>query len=217
MANQSGLRGLAEKLNDLDRKVRANSSPQLAHSSIEDGAVQAYDRDGNQTMQIGKQWDGTYVPASMNGPIPPVPSAPIVTGATESLIVAWDGSFAGGLVPTPMDFLRVDAHVGATPDFIPDHGNRRLSFVAPQGGEMSIGLPPGTYYVKLVCWSIAGKVSEASTPASGDSVAAATSSAGGPRASSPAAEVVVRVLGAAASQRTLAHPACTAGLGKRTR
>jgi hypothetical protein len=192
MANQSpGLRDLARQLAQLDRRVRSiGSTGQLAHSAIEDGAVQAYDRDGQQVMLIGKQWDGTYAPTVTNGPVPPTPSAPQVLDATEGIVVGWDGSFAGGLIPTPMDFLRVDVHVGATSDFIPDHSNRRATFASPQGGFASITLGYGTYWVKLVLWTLAGKVSAASTATEGDAWPVEVSSDGFAPASSPDPEVI---------------------------
>jgi len=190
--SSSALRQLAERLTTVERKVRAQgSTSQLAHSSIEDGAVQAYSRDGTQVMVIGKQWDGTYAPTALNGPIPPTPSAPSVQDATEGLVVGWDGSFAGGLIPAPMDFLRVDAHVGTASDFIPDHNNRMASFLAPQGGYATIGLPAGDYFVKLVCWTFAGKVSEASEVVAGEAFpSGAPTTDGLAPASSPEAEVI---------------------------
>jgi hypothetical protein len=187
----TALRLLAKRLAAVEKRVRSvGSTSQLAHSSIEDGALQAYNRAGEQTMVIGKQWDGTYAPIVVTGPIPPTPSGLTVTDATNGVVIGWDGSFAGGLIPVPMDFLRVDAHVGAVPEFVPDHTNRLASFVAPQGGSVSATLPPGSYYIKLVCWTIAGKVSLASDPVSGDSLAVEVSTDGEPPASSPAAEVV---------------------------
>lgn len=192
MANDSrSLRLLAERLTNIERKVRSQGSTgQLAHSSIEDGALQAYDRSGAQTMVIGKQWDGTYAPITVNGPIPPTPTGLTVDDATEGLVIGWGGAFAGGLAQVPMDFLRVDAHVGTVPEFTPDHTNRIASFLAPLGGQASATLPPGTYYIKLVCWTIAGKVSVASDPVSGDSLAVAATSDGSAPASSPTPEVV---------------------------
>lgn len=192
MANDSrSLRLLAERLTNIERKVRSQGSTgQLAHSSIEDGALQAYDRSGAQTMVIGKQWDGTYAPITVNGPIPPTPTGLTVDDATEGLVIGWGGVFAGGLSQVPMDFLRVDAHVGTVPEFVPDHTNRIASFLAPLGGQASATLPPGTYYVKLVCWTIAGKVSVASDPVSGDSLAVEATTDGSPPASSPTPEVI---------------------------
>lgn len=184
------LTDLARELFRLKQNVRSlGSSAQLQYSSFEDGSIQGYS--GNtQVMQIGLQWDGTYAPTVTNGPIPPTPSDPTVSDATEAVVIGWDGSFAGGLIPTPMDFLRVDAHVGATVGFVPSHSNRVGSFVSPQGGTLSATLPYGTYYVKLVMWTLAGKVSLATNGIEGDAWPVEVSSDGFPPASSPAVELV---------------------------
>lgn len=176
---------LARRLSKVERTVRSlGSTPQLAHSSLEDGAVRAYSGD-SQVMTIGRQWDGTYVATSQNGPVPPTPSAPIVTDGTESLVVRWDGTFAGGAI-APMDFLRVDIHIGITAGFTASHANRRGSILAPAGGEVTVGLASGTYFVKLVCWSYAGVVSPVSAEVEADAFPVTASSDGFAPASSPA-------------------------------
>lgn len=181
---------LARQIKALQRNVRAlGSSPQLSHSSFEDGSIQGYS--GNQqVMQIGRQWDGTYTTIVTNGPVPPVPSDPTVSNATESLVIGWDGTFAGGLLASPMDFLRVDAHVGSTAGFAPSHSNRVASFVSPTGGSASITVGAGTWYVKLVSWSQAGQVSAATNAVAGTASPVEVSTDGLPPASSPAAEVI---------------------------
>lgn len=172
MAANSSLRELAKQIAHLDKRVRAiGSGTQLAYSSIEDGALQGYNADGAKTMIIGKQWDGTYAPIVQNGPIPPTPTLAIIENGIASFTVQWDGGFVGAI--TPMDFLRVDAHVGTSADFVPSHDNRLFSFSAPTGGKQSINVDAGTYYIKLVCWTLAGSVSlstEASIAVSNDVV-----------------------------------------------
>lgn len=188
MAADPRITKLAREIFNLKENVRAlGSSAQLQYSSFEDGSIQGYSGD-QQVMQIGRQWDGTYTTIVTNGPVPPTPSAPIVTDATEALVVQWDGTFAGGLLTSPMDFLRVDVHIGGTAGFTPDHTNRRASFISPQGGSASITLAYGTWYVKLVCWSQAGQVSAATDAVEGDAWPIEVSSDGFPPASSPAAE-----------------------------
>jgi hypothetical protein len=160
---------LAAQLVGIERSVFAlSTTPQLAHSSIENGALRAHDDILGETMLIGQQWDGTYAPGVTRGPVPPTPSNPLVSDATEGLVVGWDGTFVGGVV-APMDFLRVDIHIGAISSFVPSHDNRVGSFVAPAGGSASITLAFGTYYVKLVCWTLAGVVSASTDPVEGDS------------------------------------------------
>jgi hypothetical protein len=176
---------LAAQLVGLEKNVFAlSTTPQLAHSSIENGALRAHDDVLGETMLIGQQWDGTYAPGVTRGPTPPVPSDPLVSDATEGLVIGWDGTFVGGAV-APMDFLRVDIHIGALSSFIPSHDNRVGSFVAPAGGSASITLAYGTYYVKLVCWTLAGVVSAATTAVEGDSWPIDIGSDGFAPASSP--------------------------------
>lgn len=176
---------LAAQLVGIERSIFAlSTTPQLAHSSIENGALRAHDDLLGETMLIGQQWDGTYAPGVTRGPTPPVPSDPLVTDATEGLVIGWDGTFVGGAV-APMDFLRVDIHIGAISSFVPSHDNRVGSFVAPAGGSASITLAYGTYYVKLVCWTLAGVVSASTTAVEGDSWPIQTSSDGFAPASSP--------------------------------
>jgi hypothetical protein len=182
---------LAKRITRVERNVRAlGSSSQLAYSSLEDGAITAFDADGTQRQLIGRQWDGTYLSTSSNGPIPPTPTSPSVEDGTESAIVTWGGTFgapgtAGDLI-LPMDFLRVDIHVGVTAGFVPSHDNRCGTITAPTGGSVTVGLIPGTYYFKLVCWTVAGAVSASSAAVEADSWPVVVSSDGFPPASSPA-------------------------------
>lgn len=179
---------LARQIQDLRQNVRALSSATLNHSSFEDGAIAGFS--GNQqVMQIGLQFDGTYMPSVVNGPTPPTPSGVTVTDATEGVVVAWDGTFVGGLIPAPMDFLRVDVHLGPSSDFIPTAATRRGVFLSPLGGEASITLPYGTWYVKLITVTYAGKFSAASAPVEGDAWPVEVSTDGFAPASSPAADV----------------------------
>jgi hypothetical protein len=184
----NSLRDLAKQVYDLDQRVRAKGSTgQLAHSSIEDGALQAYNRAGSQVMVIGKQWDGTYASSISNGPLPPTPTAPVISDGIGGFVAAWDGQFENAAI-LPMDFLRVDVHVGVSTDFIPDHGNRFGSISAPTGGSLTIGADEGTYYVKLVCWTQAGQVSASTIGVTAHSSVPATGSDGDAPTSSPTPE-----------------------------
>jgi hypothetical protein len=141
------LLALAKRVQTLEKRVRTlGSTSQLAYSSIEGGAVSAFNQDGSQVMTIGRQWDGTYVATSQNGPTPPTPTSAVVTEGIESLTVGWNGLFSDALYP-PMDFLRVDIHIGSTIDFVPTHSNRKGSITASTGGVVTVGLPaPFTYF-----------------------------------------------------------------------
>lgn len=169
MANgEAALRELAKRITQVERRIRATGSvPQLANSSLEDGAIPAFSGD-QQVMLIGRQWDGTYTTAVTNGPTPPTPSAPIITDGTEGISVRWDGLFADGGI-LPMDYLRVDIHLSQTDGFTPSFSNRYGTIIPPTGGEVAFHVPAGTWYAKLVCWSQAGVPSAASAQVEGDS------------------------------------------------
>lgn len=184
------IKTLAREIQGLKRNVRAlGSASQLIYSSFEDGSIDGFS--GNsQVMQIGRQFDGTYMPQVVNGPVPPKPSGITVDDATEAIIVTWDGSFLGGMAISPMDFLRVDVHVGSSSGFTPTPANRRGSFASPMGGKASVTLPYGTYFVKLICVTYAGKLSDPSDPIEGDAWPVEVTTDGFPPVSSPAATVI---------------------------
>lgn len=177
---------LAKRVQTLEKRVRTlGSTSQLAYSSLEDGSIDAFTRDGSQVMTIGRQWDGTYIASSQNGPTPPTPTQPVVSEGIESLTIGWNGLFENAAV-APMDFLRVDIHIGSTADFIPSHSNRKGSIIATTGGVVTVGLPaPFTYFVKLVCWSQAGVVSQASDVVEADTWTAVAGSDGFAPVASP--------------------------------
>lgn len=159
---------LARRLVAIENNIlRAAASPQLAHSSIDNGALRAMDDIHGETMQIGLQWDGTYTTNVQNGPTPPAPTTPGVVEGVEMLIISWDGTLVSGAI-LPMDFLRVDIHLGTVAGFTPTHANRVGSIVAPAGGEVTVGLVAGTYFVKMVSWTVAGSVSSASSEVEAD-------------------------------------------------
>jgi predicted nucleic acid-binding Zn-ribbon protein len=168
MANED-VKRLARELNALKRRVNGLQAPQLSHSSIENGAIEEYDEDGNLVGIIGKLPDGTHGVVSLNGPVPPVPTAPVVEGGKGIMQVAWDGKFATGVV-TPMDFSRVEVHVSSTPGFtpdpLPDSATRAATIEAPGGASVAVVRPHGTYYVQLVSRATTGKYSAGSAEVS---------------------------------------------------
>lgn len=164
------IRVLARRLAVLEQQIRLRKQPSLAYSSIDDGALMATDADGNTTMVIGVQHDGTNGAAPIVGPTPPQPTLPLVTPAAGGLRVYWDGTFADGSV-APMDFARVVAY--AVPSSVYTGPNpldqTRIvgAFTSATGGEITAGLAPEEHAVYLVCWSQAGKFSPASDVALG--------------------------------------------------
>lgn len=161
---------LAVDLDDLTRKVNAKMSPQLGNSSIEDSGINEYDRTGQLGARIGKQYDDTHGAFSLSGPVPPSPMLGSVEELPSALKVIWGGEFAAGVFTVaPMDFARVEVHVGTVVD--EDFGfmfsTLRGSFESARGGELVVqGLIPGVqYYVCLTTRSLSGKPSIPSDPA----------------------------------------------------
>jgi hypothetical protein len=144
---------------------------QLAFSSLEDGAIREFDVGGALVAMYGAQWDGTHTAASLNGPTPPHPSAPIVAGVPGGLLVGWDGFFADGpTVVAPMDFARVDVSVGPV-GFDPIATPPTTAFMSPRGGSVFISKAVGTYEVALITRTQSGGASTVSTIVSGTAAA----------------------------------------------
>lgn len=101
------------------------------------------------------------------GPVPPTPTAPTVTPVFQGIKVAWDGRFVDG--ERTVDWARVEVHVFDTSGFTPGPETLRASIEAPEGGEVTVALPPEapTQYVVLVSRSLAGNTSPPSAEVSG--------------------------------------------------
>lgn len=187
----SSLSELARRLKAVERAIsRGVSQPQLAYSSIEDGNVQEYDRDGTLVGIIGKQNDGTHIAASVNGPTPPTPAGLTVTGAAGGIVVKWDGTWEGAVV-APMDFLRVDVKASMAAGFDPlDPTTTRVSFISPRGGESFVPGTTGTWYVALVGVTASGKLSVPTLKESAIAIAPSAGSDGLPPTSSPTPDLL---------------------------
>jgi len=99
---------------------------------------------------------------------------PVVTPITGGLTVRWDGLFTDAL-NAPMDFARVEVHVSAVSDFVPDSAATLQSTIeSPRGGTVVVRLPVGLYYVACVTRSLSGGASPGSVQGSGTSLAAAS-------------------------------------------
>jgi len=164
---------LAAQILRLERNVRALSvTPQLAHSSIEDGgSVNSNNADGTTMAQYGGQFDGSYMAASLVGPTPPTPSDPIVTAAIGGLTVRWDGLFTDADF-APMDFTRVEVHVSTVAGFVPDTATTLVATIeSPRGALPFIARAVGTYYVAFVARSQSGTAGPKSDTAGPTTVA----------------------------------------------
>lgn len=165
----SQIRALARRLARLERQALQRKQPSLAHSSIDDGALSATDSDGNLTMIIGVQPDGTNTTTVVAGPPPPRPSGVSAQPGFGLVVGRWDGTFEDDVL-APYDFARAEFHVSSIgPDFAPNVvgvGGLTLRATAesPRGGSVTINdIPPGVpMWLKVVIRSQSGKFSEPS-------------------------------------------------------
>ncbi len=146
---------LAERIAALEAALpELSRSSRLAYSAIDDGSV-AVTAGGSLRAVIGQQPDGTTALNVVNGPPPPRPSLPVVEPALAALAVTWDGRWAGGAV-TPLDWSRVEIHVGATSGFVPDRSTLATTIETPQGGSALVPLAYSEHWVVLRARSTAG-------------------------------------------------------------
>ncbi|MEU3656397.1 hypothetical protein AB0E67_27045 [Streptomyces sp. NPDC032161] len=158
----------------IERRLAAvERSARLSSASLDDTALEVRDSDGSLRAIVGQQGDGTTAVNIVNGPVPPVPSPPAVASALAALTVTWNGTFDGAAA-APLDWMRCEVHVGATPDFVPAQGTLRDTIETPQGGTASIPLPYTEWHVKLRSRSSSGAVSEATPAVAGTPRKAAT-------------------------------------------
>lgn len=171
-------RRLAEKIGALERRMAVvERTSQLAYSSVEGGSTDVYDDDGNLRGRWGEQDDGTYTSVDYNAPPSLPPSTPTLTPRPGLLVVGWDGLLSDGSTP-PLDFARVEVHVGTAPGFAPTDANQVTTFVSRKGGEVAIASDPGTYYVVLTAVNTSGNESAPSVEVSGSPQPAATGAGG---------------------------------------
>lgn len=137
--------------------------PQLALSSIENGAIDSMDADGNLKMTIGQQDDGGNTINVLAGPTPPTPAGFTVDVDHGKFIVHWSGDFDGDKL-APSDWSRAEVHASQDPFFVPDRTTARGSIVSAAGGEVTIGVLKGPWTIKMLAWSQAGKMSVPSAP-----------------------------------------------------
>jgi hypothetical protein len=156
----------------LRQEVRAMArTPQLPSSSIDDGAMLLF-TDGALSGSVGTQYDGTTGAFTLNGPIPPHPSAPTLKTAAGGVLVSWDGVFpsqAGFTDPVvaPQDFKGIEIHVSPDPALA---GNSFATLVGPQmtsaRGFVDQLIPWDTsntpLYARLVTRAESGRASAAS-------------------------------------------------------
>src|SRR5699024_10024217 len=135
-----------------DRRLKGvERTPQLAHSSIDDGFLPVYDRDGNLTVTIGKQADGTWGAPPVRGPVPPQPAGVEAEGDAGVIRASWQGVFWAGAAK-PMDFEAVEVLVD---------GNVHGAIHDPDGGSVTVPAFAGEREVSFRTLSQAGRRSDA--------------------------------------------------------
>lgn len=149
---------LANVLRELENGQKRFQTPQLAYSSLEDGNILEHDADGQVVSSWGKQYDGTHNVVVVAGPTPPTPVPPQVSAIPGAFEVRWNGKFVGDEV-SPLDLKHISVHLSQTSgaeSFL----DQKATIRGELGDVATILIPQeGTYYVRLVAWSLAGKAS----------------------------------------------------------
>lgn len=136
--SQSALYRLAERLERLERQQAAAQTPQLGHSSIEDGAIDVHNGDGQLRAIVGTLPDATIGVLAVNGAAPPQPSPPICDSSPRGYVASWDGHNADGTDIQPLDWSRIEIHSSVAFGFQPTSNTLRATIESPQGGSVSL-------------------------------------------------------------------------------
>ena len=152
MSDTANTRRLARQLVDVTRRLKhLETVPQLAHSSLDDHGMPVYDADGNLTVTVGKQPDGTWGAKPVAGPVPPRPVGLDAEGDAGAIRASWQGVFWAGAA-LPMDFEAVQVLV---------NGSVYAAIHDPEGGSVQVPALPGERLVSFRTLSQAGVASEA--------------------------------------------------------
>lgn len=169
MADRSAMRALMRELAESNKLAKAQNLAQLGNSSIENGAIDEYDADGNLTSRLGTQHDGTHAAVTLAGPPPPTPAGFTCTGGQLDATAVWDGTWADDAV-APMDFARIEVHASTSgPDFtidpMPMSATRVGTIETAAGASLTFSAFAGQLWVKLTARAQSGKVSDQPTAA----------------------------------------------------
>lgn len=166
---------LARRVTKIEHELRRRkTTPSLANSSIENGAITVNALDGTTTGSFGTQFDGTTAPVTYVSPLPPTPYRPSVRSMQGGVVISWDGTFsdvAGEQVITtiaPMDFKQVDVAVSPNGSTAPTIGTVPIaSFISPRGGGVFYATDD-VVQVALVTRTLAGTPSALSVAVAGE-------------------------------------------------
>lgn len=103
----SDVKKLAALLTGLSRRIEeVANQPRLIAASLPVGeSIDIVDPEtGAPVLSVGEQFDGTVGAVPLDGPIPPVPSAPLVHGTDAMLTVSWDGRMDSEEDRVPLDW-----------------------------------------------------------------------------------------------------------------
>ncbi|MFG2141822.1 hypothetical protein [Streptomyces sp. NPDC048650] len=165
---QADARRFAALLDEYDRRLKAlERSTQAAHTSIEGGAMDIYDADGNLKGSVGVQPDGGVALVPVGTAPPPTPMPPSVEPKLAGLVIGWDGTWDDSYT-TPTDFSLMQVHVGTAEDFPPDVTTLTGTITAVLGGTATVaveGYEP--VWVRLVAQNTASITSPPSAAVQG--------------------------------------------------
>lgn len=183
---------LARQLSRLSRETRSQArASQAAYRGVEltDGPVRFFDEDGVERLQVGLGGDnGEFVIQEVNAPVPPTPTAPIVSSARGGVAIAWDGTFEDANYP--LNIARIEIHASLLAGFIPTDATQVGEFTSTTGGTYFFpsAYVLGEVFVALVAVNNGGLESEKSVEDSATPTEPGESDGSAP-ATSPAPEV----------------------------
>ncbi|MGC5042513.1 hypothetical protein ACLQ16_04250 [Streptomyces albidoflavus] len=165
---QADARRFAALLDDYDRRLKAlERSTQAAHTSIEGGAMDIYDADGNLKGSVGVQPDGGVALVPVNTAPPPTPMPPAIESVLAGLVIGWDGTWDDAYT-TPTDFSLMQVHVGPAEDFTPDVTTLVATITAALGGTVTVAVEGyDAVWVRLVAQNTASITGPPSTAVQG--------------------------------------------------
>ena len=156
-------RDLAEMVVELQRRVDGLSTNQMAHTSLEGTGVPVYSETGQLSGMMGRLPDGSYGTATLSGPVPPIPSVPLVQAVRGvGLEITWDGLFADAQAVVPLEGGRLEVYVSEDPNITPVMVPA-YSMGSPRGERflLSVGFDK-VHYIAFAFRAASGKVSPCS-------------------------------------------------------
>lgn len=148
------IRKFARDLVQVNRRLHhLETVPQLDNSSLDNQGMGVYDEDGNLTVTLGKQKDGTWGAYPVGGPIPPGPLGLSFIGGPGLITVSWEGRY--DKEPAPLDFDALEVLVD---------GTLSGSFSNRDGGTFTVTAEEGTHYVSARVRTLVPRHSSTTSP-----------------------------------------------------